>query len=76
MSLLNECYTAFSSVRQKLIGPIIAKRMAELAAPTNSKNKELVAFARSGISFVRSVCMDEFGLFYAYFSGEQGDGEV
>ncbi|KAI5842501.1 Sec34-like family-domain-containing protein [Morchella snyderi] len=60
----------------KLIGPIIYKRMTELSAPTNTKNKELVPFARSGISFVRSICMDEFELFYAYFSGEQGDSEV
>lgn len=76
LSLLNECYSSFSSVRQKLIVPIIHKRMAELSAPTNQKSKDLVSFARSGISFVRSICMDEFGLFYAYFSGELGDGEV
>lgn len=76
ISLLNECYSAFSSVRQKIIVPIISKRMSALATPGSSTGKDLVRFARNGVNFVRSICMDEFELFYAYFSGEQGDQEV
>jgi conserved oligomeric Golgi complex subunit 3 len=69
---LNECFSSFASIRQKLIVPIITKKMNELAAT----GKELVKFARNGINFVRSICMDEFELFYAYFAGEQADNEV
>ncbi|RPA99180.1 hypothetical protein L873DRAFT_1835529 [Choiromyces venosus 120613-1] len=76
ISLLNECYSAFASVRQKLIIPIIQKKMNELAAVGASTNKDLVKFSRNGINFVRSICMDEFELFYAFFSGERSDSEV
>lgn len=76
ISLLNECYSAFSSVRQKLIIPIIQKRMNELAATGASTNKDLVKFSRNGINFVRNICMDEFELFCAFFSGERSDSEA
>ena len=76
VSLLNESYTCFASVRQKMILPAIAKRLQELSAAGTPTSKDLVVFARSAISFTRSVCLDEFELFYAYFAGERGDTEV
>jgi hypothetical protein len=63
-------------VRQKLIVPIISKRMQELSTGGNAASKNLVAFARSAISFTRTVCLDEFELFYAYFSGDLLEAEV
>ncbi|KAI5806178.1 Sec34-like family-domain-containing protein [Geopyxis carbonaria] len=76
ISLLNECHGSYASVRQRLIGPMITKKMVELSAATN-KNQNLVSFARSAISFTRGICLDEFELFHAYFSGEgTGDSEV
>ncbi|KAF8250272.1 Sec34-domain-containing protein [Wilcoxina mikolae CBS 423.85] len=76
ISLLDECYSCFASVRQKMVLPIIMKRMQDLSAAGTTTSKDLVAFARSAISFTRSVCLDEFELFYAYFVGERGDTEV
>ncbi|KAI5813825.1 Sec34-like family-domain-containing protein [Pyronema omphalodes] len=76
ISLLNECYSSFASVRQKMILPLIHKRMQELSSPGSTTSKDLVAFARSAISFTRSICLDEFELFYAYFSAERDDTEV
>lgn len=59
-----------------MILPLIHKRMQELSSPGSATSKDLVAFARSAISFTRSICLDEFELFYAYFSAERGDTEV
>ncbi|EPS44581.1 hypothetical protein H072_1414 [Dactylellina haptotyla CBS 200.50] len=66
-SLLNECYGFYFSVRQRLLFPIVTKTMRD-----TSSNKDLVAFARVSISYIRSICLDEYELFYNYFSsGEQ-----
>jgi hypothetical protein len=50
--------------------------MQELSAAGTTTSKDLAAFARSAISFTRSICLDEFELFYAYFASERGDVEV
>lgn len=49
--------------------------MNELSTSDNTSNN-LIGFARTAISFVRGICLDEFELFYAYFSGERSDVEV
>ncbi|KAK6349860.1 Golgi transport complex subunit 3 [Orbilia brochopaga] len=66
-SLLSECYNFYFSVRQRLLYPIVTKTMRDM-----STSKDLVGFARVSISYIRSICLDEYELFFNYFSsGEQ-----
>ncbi|EEP82632.1 conserved hypothetical protein [Uncinocarpus reesii 1704] len=70
-SLLNELHTNFSATRGKLIIPLVRKRLNDIAnAPSTSK--DLVAFARGSISYVRGICLDEFDLWGQWFHGQQG----
>ncbi|KAI9680828.1 MAG: Golgi transport complex subunit 3 [Caeruleum heppii] len=70
-SLMNELYQSYSSIRGKLILPIVQKRIGDIAmAPSTST--DLVAFARTSIAYVKGVCVDEFGLWGEWFDGEQG----
>lgn len=73
ISLLNDCYNAFFSSRRPLITPLTTKKMTDVAA-ADSNQTDLVAFARASISDMRSICNDEYELFYAYFS--TGEKEV
>lgn len=76
-SLLNECYQSYFGIRIRLITPIIMTRMAEI-----SGNKDIVPYVfslyivliqcRSAFSFLRSVCVDEYELFFQFFpTGEK-----
>ncbi|KAL2809804.1 Sec34-like family-domain-containing protein [Aspergillus granulosus] len=70
-SLLNELHTNYAATRGKLITPLVHKRLGEIAqAPSTSK--DLVAFARASISYVRGVCLDEFDLWSEWFHGQGG----
>ena len=70
-SLLNELHSNFSAVRGKLITPLVRKKLNEIAqAPSSSK--DLVAFARASISYIRGVCFDEFDLWGEWFHGQGG----
>src|SRR5436190_4199895 len=70
-SLLNELHTSFSATRGKLIIPLVRKRLSDIAqAPSTSK--DLVAFSRASISYVRGICLDEFELWGQWFHGQQG----
>lgn len=70
-SLLNELYQSYSATRGRLILPLVAKKMSEIAiAPSTSK--DLVAFARSSISYIRGICLDEYDLWKEWFDGEGG----
>ncbi|KAH2419104.1 hypothetical protein KXV44_008035 [Aspergillus fumigatus] len=70
-SLLNELHTNFSATRGKLIIPLVRKKLYDIAhAPSTSK--DLVAFARASISYVRGVCLDEFELWGEWFHGQAG----
>ncbi|KAL3453774.1 Sec34-like family-domain-containing protein [Aspergillus insuetus] len=70
-SLLNELHTNYATIRSKLITPLVHKRLGEIAqAPSTSK--DLVAFARASISYVRGVCLDEFDLWSEWFHGQGG----
>ena len=73
---MNECYSCYAAVRQKMVVPLVSKRMQELSAAGTATSKDLLTFARSAISFTRSICLDEFELFYGYFAGERADSEV
>ncbi|KAI9834233.1 MAG: hypothetical protein M1819_003071 [Sarea resinae] len=70
-SLMNELYTSYSATRSKLILPVVWKRIGEIAAAPSSA-KDLVAFARSSIGYVRGVCLDEYDLWYEWFEGPDG----
>ncbi|OAT06707.1 golgi complex component Cog3 [Blastomyces gilchristii SLH14081] len=70
-SLLNELHTSFSATRGKLVIPVLRKRLNDISqAPSSSK--DLVAFARASISYIRGICLDEFELWGQWFHGQQG----
>ena len=70
-SLMNELHTSFSATRGKLIIPLVRKKLSDIAqAPSTSK--DLVAFARASISYIRGICLDEFELWGEWFHGQAG----
>ncbi|KNG52677.1 sec34-domain-containing protein [Stemphylium lycopersici] len=70
-SLMNELYQSYSATRGRLILPIVTKKIGEIAqAPSTST--DLVAFARSSISYIRGICFDECDLWREWFEGEGG----
>ncbi|OJD15070.1 hypothetical protein AJ78_04641 [Emergomyces pasteurianus Ep9510] len=70
-SLLNELQSSFSATRGKLVIPVLRKKLNDIAqAPSTSK--DLVAFARASISYIRGICLDEFELWGQWFHGQQG----
>lgn len=70
-SLMNELHTSFAATRGKLIIPLARKRLSSIAqAPSTSK--DLVAFARASIGYIRGVCLDEFELWGEWFHGQTG----
>lgn len=68
-SLMNELYQSYSTIRGKLLRPIIAKKMSDIAAAP-STSKDLVSFARSSIGYLRGICFDEYDLWGEWFSSE------
>ncbi|KAI9680147.1 MAG: Golgi transport complex subunit 3 [Trizodia sp. TS-e1964] len=70
-SLMNELYTNYAITRGKLVLPIVRKKIGEIAmAPSTAK--ELVAFARRSIGYIRGICFDEYELWREWFEGEDG----
>ena len=70
-SLMNELYQSYATTRGRLILPIVTKKIGEIAqAPSTST--DLVAFARSSISYVRGICFDECDLWREWFNGDGG----
>ena len=70
-SLMNELYAGYSTTRGRLVIPLVSKRMSELAmAPSSSK--DLVAFARTSIGYMKGMCADEFELWREWFEGQDG----
>lgn len=70
-SLMNELYQSYSTTRGRLILPMVTKKIGEIAqAPSTSK--DLVAFARSSISYIRRICFDEYDLWGEWFEGDRG----
>jgi hypothetical protein len=70
-SLMSELHTSFAATRGKLIIPLVRKKLASIAqAPSTSK--DLVAFARASIGYVRGICLDEFDLWGEWFHGQAG----
>lgn len=70
-SLMNELYTSYSATRGRLVIPLVRKKINDIAmAPSTSK--DLVAFARSAIGYIRGICADEYELWREWFEGEDG----
>jgi conserved oligomeric Golgi complex subunit 3 len=70
-SLMNELHTSFAASRGRLIIPLVRKRLSDIAqAPSTSR--DLVAFARASISYIRGICLDEFDLWGEWFHGQRG----
>ncbi|WVQ81860.1 hypothetical protein IAT38_003987 [Cryptococcus sp. DSM 104549] len=66
-SLLAECHQAWVTTRQGLIG----QRVNEEVMRMNPTGSDLVDLTRSGCSYLKQTCMDEFNLFKHFFlSGE------
>ncbi|KAF2463850.1 uncharacterized protein BDR25DRAFT_105854 [Lindgomyces ingoldianus] len=70
-SLMNELYQSYSATHKRLVLPIVTKKISGIAqAPSSSK--DLVSFARSSISYIRGICLDEYDLWGEWFEGEGG----
>lgn len=70
-SLMNELYQSYSTTRGRLLLPVVAKKIGEIAqAPSTSQ--DLVSFARRSISYLRDICSDECGLWREWFDGDGG----
>ncbi|KAF1843950.1 Sec34-domain-containing protein [Cucurbitaria berberidis CBS 394.84] len=70
-SLMNELYQSYSTTRGRLILPIVTKKISDIAqAPSTST--DLVAFARSSISYMRDLCFSEGDLWREWFEGDGG----
>ena len=67
--LMNELYHSYSAARSKLLLPIVTKKMADVSN-TPSTSKDLAAFARTAITFIRGICFDEYDLWHKWFHGD------
>ncbi|KAJ5950834.1 Conserved oligomeric Golgi complex subunit 3 [Penicillium vulpinum] len=70
-SLMNELHSNYSATRAKLILPLARKKLGEISQ-TPSSSKDLVAFARASIGYIRGLCLDEYDLWGEWFHGEGG----
>lgn len=70
-SLMNELHSNYSTTRAKLILPLARKKLTEITQ-TPSSSKDLVAFARASISYIRGLCLDEYDLWGEWFHGQGG----
>ncbi|KAK7207199.1 Sec34-like family-domain-containing protein [Myxozyma melibiosi] len=66
--LLADCYKYYTNTRRKLIIPVISKRVMDMKGSI----AELLQLTRQGIAYMRTVCMDEYELFYALFTEGEG----
>lgn len=70
-SLMNELHSNYSATRARLVIPLVRKKLAAISQTPSSTN-DLLSFARSGISYIRGVCLDEYDLWREWFHGEGG----
>ncbi|KAF9585557.1 Golgi transport complex subunit 3 [Lunasporangiospora selenospora] len=63
-SLLNDCYNCYFSIRQQHLEPMIISKIQEMGPSQENK----LQFARVGLAYLTSVCMDEYTLFYNFFN--------
>ncbi|CAK3963345.1 Conserved oligomeric Golgi complex subunit 3 [Lecanosticta acicola] len=65
LGLQRELYQSYSATRGRLILPLVAKKMADLAA--NPQQTDVLSFVKSSISFLRGICLDEYDLWFEWF---------
>jgi hypothetical protein len=65
LSLLRELYQSYSAVRVRLVLPIVTKKITEIANST--AQADVLTFAKSSMSFMRGVCLDEYELWFEWF---------
>ncbi|KAK9448314.1 Sec34-like family-domain-containing protein [Limtongia smithiae] len=70
VSLLGDCYKFYTNARRKLISPIVSKRIADM----RNTMPDLLQLARQSIVYMRTICYDEYDLFYSLFS--EGDDVI
>lgn len=70
-SLMNELHSNYAATRVRLIVPLARKKLSEITQ-TPSSSKDLVAFARASISYIRGLCLDEYDLWGEWFHGQVG----
>ncbi|RXW24322.1 hypothetical protein EST38_g1510 [Candolleomyces aberdarensis] len=63
-SLLSECHSAYFSVRKALLVPRVLEEIKGL----DPSRSELVELTRSGCSYLKQLCTDEFHLYREFFS--------
>ena len=68
LSLLRELYQSYSATRGRLMLPLVAKKMAELAA--TPQQLDVLAYAKASITFMRGICLDENELWFEWFETE------
>ncbi|RHZ56100.1 hypothetical protein Glove_406g88 [Diversispora epigaea] len=68
-SLLHDCYNAYFSVRQQLLIPAIYSKITELG----SGGRDILSFAKNGYDYMLNLCLDEYSLFYDFFSTGEDD---
>lgn len=69
--LMDELYQSYSAARGRLIVPIVRRKMLEMDA-ASSTSKDLVAYVRSSVSYMRGLCLDEYELWHEWFEAEGG----
>ncbi|KAJ5493106.1 hypothetical protein N7539_001852 [Penicillium diatomitis] len=70
-SLMNELHSNYAATRVRLVVPLARKKLNEISQ-TPSSSKDLVAFARASISYIRGLCLDEYDLWGEWFHGQTG----
>ncbi|KAJ7057953.1 Sec34-like family-domain-containing protein [Mycena amicta] len=63
-ALLSECHAAYFSVRKSLL----VGRLVQEIRGLDPGRTELVELTRAGCSYLKQLCMDEWGLYQAFFS--------
>ncbi|KAJ2999451.1 Golgi transport complex subunit 3 [Globomyces sp. JEL0801] len=67
LSLLRDCFAAYTSVRSSILSPYIHQNIRDMSVDTN-----LTTFASKGCAYIIRLCTDEYQLFCEFFSlGEE-----
>ena len=64
ISLLNDCYRAYFSIRKSLLGPPIRDHIKDLM----DEKMDTLTFARNASAYMMRVCAEEQFLFKAFFN--------
>lgn len=71
-SLLNECHSTWISVRKTLVNPRVEAEIKRMQPWSN--HHDLVDLVRSGCSYLKQACTDEYSLFKQFF--QTGDETI